>query len=263
MIRFSVITIVRNDQVGVIRTLQSVLAQTYPHVEIIVQDGASTDGTSDVLRGFGSLIDSLTIEPDHGIYDAMNRALRRATGDYCIFMNAADFFVDPTVLERVARLIDPDTDDIWAGLSLSDERGVVHRYREPDKFWLGSTCDHQASFIRTSLLQKFEHDTRYKISGDLHFFTRARQDGARFKYNDVIVARKPFAVGASTDFVDRVKDRLQMLEDAWGDTYPVRQKITDELRANTATTFDLDPALVAKMSLEDILAAREQWAKLG
>ena len=215
-----------------------------------------------MLRGFGSLIDSLTIEPDHGIYDAMNRALRRATGDYCIFMNAADFFIDPTVIAQVAERIDPETDDIWAGLSMSDERGVVHKRRPSDQFWAGSTFDHQAAFIRTSLLQKFEHDTRYRICGDLHFFARARKDGARFTYDDV-VARKPFDAGASSDFIDRLKDRLQMLEDAWGDTYPVRQKITDELRVNTATTFGLDPARVATMSLEELLAARERWARLG
>lgn len=262
MIRFSVITIVRNDTVGVIRTLKSVFAQTYGNFEIIVQDGASTDGTSDVLRGFGSWIDSLTIEQDSGIYDAMNRALRRATGDYCIFMNAADFFVNNNVLEEVARLIDPQKNDIWVGQAISDERGVVHRYRSPEQFWAGSTCDHQATFIRTSILKELQHDTRYKICGDLHFFTRARQQDAQFKYEEFVVARKPFAVGASSDFTDRLRDRLHMLEEAWGDTHPVKDLLTRELRVNTAQTYDLDPELIAATSLEDLLAERERWLGL-
>ena len=262
MIRFSVITIVRNDTVGVIRTLKSVFAQTYGNFEIIVQDGASTDGTSDVLRGFGSWIDSLTIESDAGIYDAMNRALRRATGDYCIFMNAADIFFDNKVLEQVSELIDLKKDDIWAGKAMSDERGVIQKYRVLDHFWAGATFDHQATFIRTSLLKELEHDTCYKICGDLHFFTRARQRGAQFKYEEFVVARKPFEVGASSDFLDRLRDRRHMLEEAWGDTHPVKELLTRELRANTAHTYDLDPDLIAAMSLEDLLAERERWLEL-
>jgi glycosyltransferase involved in cell wall biosynthesis len=262
MIRFSIITIVRNDIVGVIRTLQSIFAQTYENVEIIVQDGASTDGTSEVLRGFDGLIDNLVIEPDDGIYDAMNRALRRASGDYCIFMNAADFFVGPTILEQVAKLIDLEKDDVWAGQSISDERGITHKYRPPDQFWAGSTFDHQSAFIRTNLLKQLEHDTQYKICADLQFFTRARQIGARFKYNDLVVARKPFAVGASSDFVDRLQDRLQMLEDAWGNIHPVRMQITAELKSNTANIFDLKKDLIATMSLENLLAVRERWISI-
>lgn len=259
MISFSVVTIVRNDAPGVIRTLQSVLAQTYENFEIIVQDGASTDYTSDVLRSFGNQIDSLTIEPDNGIYDAMNRALRRARGEYCIFMNAADFFVDNKVLARAAERIDPTVDDIWAGKALSDEHGTVHNYREPDRFWAGSTFDHQAAFIRTSLMQQLEYDISYEIAGDLHFFTRARQHGAQFTYDDMIIARKPFAVGASSDFISRLKDRLDMLETAWADQYPVRDLITRELRMNLAQSFDLNPNRIAEMSLEELLVERERW----
>lgn len=262
MIRFSVITVVRNNTIGVIRTLKSVFAQTYRNYELIVQDGASTDGTSDVLRGFGNWIDILTIEQDGGIYDAMNRALRQATGDYIIFMNAADFFVNSKVLEEVSRLIDPEKDDVWSGTAISDERGVPHKFRPPDKFWAGSTFDHQAAFIRTSLLKQLEHDTRYKIVGDQHFFTRARKQGARFKYDNLAVVRKPFDIGASSDFTDRLKDRIHMLETAWGDTYPVKDTLAHELRANTAHAYDLDPELIAPMSLEDLLAERERWLEL-
>jgi len=262
MIRFSVITVVRNNAPGVIRTLQSVFSQTYGNYEIIVQDGASTDETSDILRGFGNWIDSLVIEPDSGIYDAMNRALRRATGDYCIFMNAADFFVNGSVLEEVSTMLDPENDDIWTGQAMNDELGVIHKFRPPDKFWAGSTFDHQAAFIRTSLLKELEHDTRYKIVADQHFFTRARKQGARFKYEDFVVVRKPFDVGASSDFIVRLKDRLDMLDDAWGDTYPVKDQLTSELRANTVRTFGIDPDLISSTPIDVLLAEREKWHDL-
>ena len=259
MIRFSVITIVRNDVVGVIRTLKSVFEQTYENFELIVQDGASTDGTSEILLGFEDRIDDLTIEQDDGIYDAMNRALKKATGEYCIFMNAADFFFDNKVLERVAKLIDPKTDDIWAGQAIGDERGTVHKYRPPEQFWAGSTFDHQASFIRTSLMKELAYDTRYKISGDLHFFTRARKRGAQIKYDQTIIARKPFAVGASSGFTDRVRDRLVMLEKAWGDVYPVRKLIEREMRAHMAKSHDIDPDLLGAMMLDDLLDTDDGW----
>ncbi|NKX29588.1 glycosyltransferase [Rhodobacteraceae bacterium R_SAG6] len=253
MIRFSVITVVRNDPVGVIRTLQSVFSQTYECVEVIVQDGASTDETSDVLRNFEHWIDSLVIEPDDGIYDAMNRALRRSTGDYCIFMNAADFFVDNDVLDRVAKRIDPAQHDIWSGKILSDETGKVHTYRPADQFWAGSTCDHQATFIRTSLMQELEYDVRYKIAGDLHFFTRARKQNARFFHDDLVIARKPFAVGASSDFTDRIIDRIHLLEEAWGEEYPVRDTITRELRHNICRRFDVSVNHLEGLSIDELL----------
>lgn len=261
MIRFSVITIVRNDAPGVIRTLQSTFNQRYDNFEIIVQDGASNDGTSDLLHRFGDWIDSLAIEADDGIYDAMNRALVRATGDYCIFMNAGDFFIDNKVLGQVAERIDPDVDDIWAGQAMSDERGTIHKYRPRDQFWAGSTFDHQATFIRTSLNKKLKYDTRFGVSGDLNFFTRARLRGAHFNHNDLVVARKPFAVGASSNFLTRVKDRVGMLEEAWGDRYPVKEKLFNELRRNTVVDYDLDLQFIADMSFEELLSERECWDK--
>jgi glycosyltransferase involved in cell wall biosynthesis len=263
MIRFSVITIVRNDVAGIMRTLRSVLAQTYGCFEFIVQDGASTDGTSDFLQSHARRIDSLVIEQDEGIYDAMNRALRRATGDYCIFMNAADIFVNNHVLEQVARMIDPQHDDILSGLAINDESGTIHKYRPPDQFWAGSTLDHQATFIRTCLMKDLGYDTRYKISGDLHFFTRARKLGARFRYEDIEIARKPFATGASSDFLSRLKDRMSMLEDVWGDTYPVRDILTQELRINVGSLYNIKLNLIENMSLEELLAERERLQRLA
>ena len=259
MITFSVITVVWNDCVGVTRTMQSVFSQTYPHYEVIVQDGASTDGTSDMLRAFGDWIDSLTIEKDGGIYDAMNRALKRATGDYLVFMNAADYFINDRVLEKVAEMIDPEKDDLFVGQAFRDEDGQLHRYRDPEQFWAGSTVDHQATFIRRELMQKLKYDTGYAIAGDLHFFTRARQAGARFRHEELPIVRKPFAVGASTGFVDRMRDRYRMLEEAWGQDYPVRETLTEELRAYAARSFDLPRQGFADMSLEELVEQISIW----
>lgn len=264
MTTFSIITVVRNDPAGAVRTLQSVFSQSFADYEVIVQDGASTDETSALLRGLAPWIDKLAIEPDGGIYDAMNRALARAEGEWLLFLNAADFFVDAEVLARVAARIDPARDDIFVGQAIADETGEVHPYRAPDQFWAGSTCDHQASFIRRSLMQRLGYRTEFRIAGDLDFFSRARAEGARFRHEPLPIARKPFAVGASVGFADRVEDRLAMLEAAFADRHPVRARITQELRDQTARDFDLDPALLAGMAAEELLAARRLWeARLG
>lgn len=259
MTAFSIITVVRNDPVGVVRTLQSVFRQNFADYEVIVQDGASTDETSDLLRRMAPWIDSLVIEPDGGIYDAMNRALMRATGDWLLFLNAADFFVNDRVLETVAARIDPEACDIFTGQAIRDEDGQVHPYRAPDQFWAGSTCDHQATFIRRDLMQELKYREEFRIAGDLDFFTRARLGGARFCQVPIPIARKPFSVGASVGFTDRVKDRLALLEAAFGRDYPVKATITAEMRAHTARAFGLDPAVLAGRSLEELLELRAFW----
>lgn len=259
--KISIITVVWNDCVGATRTLQSVFEQTYQNYELIVQDGASTDGTSQMLQGFGGWIDSLEIAPDEGIYDAMNRATARATGDYLLFLNAADYFVNSRVLERVAKMIDPDKDDIFVGEAYSEETGNLHKYRNPYQFWAGSTTDHQATFIRRDLMQELKYSTNYSIAGDLHFFTRARKKGASFRYEPVPVARKPFAVGASSGFVDRVRDRLEMLEEAWGADYPVRGQLTKEVAHHMARKYDLDVTQFRGQSIEELLEILTEWDK--
>lgn len=258
MTTFSVITVVYNDCAGVVRTMQSIFDQTCPDYEVIVQDGASSDGTSEVLRGFGDWIDDLTIEADDGIYDAMNRALGRASGEWLLFLNASDYFVDNMVLERIAGELRTD-DDIVIGRAMSDETGKLHQYRRPDRFWTGSTNDHQASFIRREIMQELRYSTAYPIAGDLDFFTRARLANYRQRHIETVVARKPFSVGASVGFIDRFRDRLPILEGAFEGTYPVRETLRRELRDFMAGSFDLPAEHLDRLSLPELVETCERW----
>lgn len=99
----SIITVVRNAPEALAETIRSVRAQTYADIEFVVVDGASTDGTTEVLRQSATLVDRWISEPDGGLYDAMNKGQRLASGDFAMFVNAGDRFVSDDAIARMAR----------------------------------------------------------------------------------------------------------------------------------------------------------------
>ena len=159
------VTTVTYNAVDVIeRTLESVEEQDYPHVEHIIVDGNSHDGTIEAVmhyqergsrEGHPHEIAAIS-EPDRGIYDAMNKALKAATGDFIVFLNAGDKFPSPTTLSSVAALIDDDTAVIYGDTDIVDNDGRFIRHRRlappPDltsrSFLKGMLVCHQAFFAR-------------------------------------------------------------------------------------------------------------------
>lgn len=128
---FSVVTPVLNDpRVG--RAVDSILAQEYePAPQVIVVDGGSTDETLDVLAAYGDRIE-VTSEPDQGLYDAMNKGIRRARNDMVAILNADDRYVDPQVLRDVAGVVE-EADACYANLVYADRTGKVVRYWRPGR----------------------------------------------------------------------------------------------------------------------------------
>ena len=118
MKKVSVITVNYNNADGLKRTLESLFAQTFTDYESIVIDGGSTDGSREIIENFADRITYWVSEPDGGIYHAMNKGIRQATGLYYNFMNSGDLFEDPTVLENIFAS-DP-TEDILFGKYASD-----------------------------------------------------------------------------------------------------------------------------------------------
>ena len=105
MLKISIITVSYNAAATIERTILSVIRQTYPHMEYIVIDGGSTDGTVDIIRKYEDQIAYWVSEPDQGIYDAMNKGIRRATGDYIYFLGADDWLRDDQVMQEVSEFI--------------------------------------------------------------------------------------------------------------------------------------------------------------
>ena len=99
--KISIITVVWNNKETIKDAIDSVLSQTYKNIEYIIVDGASSDGTVDIIKGYGDKITKFISEPDKGLYDAMNKGLSLATGDIVGILNSDDFYIDEFVIEKV------------------------------------------------------------------------------------------------------------------------------------------------------------------
>ena len=161
--KYSVIIVTLNNADGLKRTLQSVSALRYPCLEVIVIDGASTDSTASVVECFGNLVTVFVSEKDKGIYNAMNKGIAYATGDYTVFMNAGDCFATPDVLNLVNQC---DADIILGGARYGDaDRPVLDKMTLYDVLSLG--INHQSTYYRTDLLRKYGFDENYRLTADL------------------------------------------------------------------------------------------------
>lgn len=174
----SVITVVYNNVNHIERTLLSVLNQTYPHIEYIVIDGASTDDTLLVIGMYKDRIAKLISEPDKGIYDAMNKGLALATGDYVLFMNSGDEFYSPKTVANVFAAAD-NADIYYGETEMINEKGESlgqRRHKAPAGFtWrsfkYGMSVSHQAIYIKRSLVEPY--DPQYQLSADIDWIIRA------------------------------------------------------------------------------------------
>ena len=188
--KFSVITVTYNAADVLEDTIQSVITQTYHHVEYIIIDGGSTDGTLDIVERYRDRIALVISERDNGLYDAMNKGMARATGDYLCFLNAGDsFHEDDTLLQAVHGLTDTELPDIIYGeTELVDQEGHFVRMRRlsaPGRltwksFKQGMLVCHQAFWAKTSLAPQY--DLRYRYSADFDWCIRVMKQ-ARTLHN--------------------------------------------------------------------------------
>ncbi|MDB5031619.1 glycosyltransferase family 2 protein [Mucilaginibacter sp.] len=174
----SVITVVYNNVSDIERTLRSVINQTYAGIEYIVVDGKSTDGTLMIIGRYKDRIAKLISEPDKGIYDAMNKGLAAATGDYVLFMNSADEFYSAETVANVfaaangADIYYGETEMIdGAGKSLGQRRHAAPASFTWKSFKYGMSVSHQAIYIKRSLTEPY--NPKYKLSADIDWILHA------------------------------------------------------------------------------------------
>ena len=194
--KFSIITVTYNAASVIEPTLQSIVAQTYRNFEFLLIDGGSTDGTVEKVRNSGVEIACLVSERDKGLYDAMNKGIERATGDYLCFLNAGDSFRTTDVLEKIVAAI-PEKDtlpDILYGetAEVDENRNFVRmrRLQAPEKldwrsFRHGMLVCHQAFFASRKLAPTY--DLKYRFSADVDWCIRVMKKSKYIVNTHVII----------------------------------------------------------------------------
>jgi glycosyltransferase involved in cell wall biosynthesis len=188
--KFSIITINYNNRDGLEMTIKSVLGQTYKNIEYIIIDGGSTDGSIEVIKKYAAQIDYWVSEADKGIYNAMNKGIKKASGDFLNFMNSGDAYHSSSSLETIAGL-HSDADIIIGGY-YETGRGVAHVIPQQEITLLTLmkyTINHQASFYKRELFNKKLYDENYIIMADAKLnFQSIILDNCSVKITDCIVS---------------------------------------------------------------------------
>lgn len=191
--RLSIITINYNNRSGLQKTIESVIQQSFKDYEWIVIDGASSDGSKELLEVYSSYFTYWISEPDNGIYHAMNKGISKASGEYILFLNSGDYLYCPDTLITV--FLKQFDEDVVYGVIRVDHGDRITVERHPEEITLGSliygTIHHSGcSFIRKTLFDKYgKYDESLKIVSDWKFFLyTVGLNGATVKFIDVIIS---------------------------------------------------------------------------
>lgn len=200
MIKFTIITCTYNAEQVLQRTLDSVKKQTYCNIEHIIMDGGSSDKTLPMVRAYQHKISKgenahdivIVSEPDRGLYDAMNKSIARATGDYLVFLNAGDVFPSSETLEYVAGCVGEGETlpgVLYGDTDIVDDAGhfLRHRRLQPPahlswhSFLWGMLVCHQSFYARTDLAKGIPYDLGYRYSADIDWCIRIMKEAVRLR----------------------------------------------------------------------------------
>lgn len=213
----SVITVCKNAEKVIGKTLQSLLMQNYSNYELLIQDGASTDNTLEVVECFEKQFKKrgntvlLSSEPDAGIYNAMNKAVRKASGKYVIFMNAGDEFAHDSVMKNIFIAYEKEQADIYYGDSIMVDGMNMSLFKADMNLLKRMPFCHQACFTKKQLLLDHTFDETYKIIADYDMILRFRELEYVFKYVPTIVCKYDMSGISSTKFVRKRLEHEKIL----------------------------------------------------
>ena len=193
--KITVITVCYNAVDTIEKTILSVTNQTYQNIEYIIIDGASTDGTVDNIRKYADNIAYFVSEPDKGIYDAMNKGINIATGDWINFMNSGDSFHELTTIEKIFSQTYNEEIGVVFGDAYMVRKGEIGNIYISNPFWVskvpyksGKGICHQSMFIKRNLLCEFPFDKNYSICADFKQAYDIYNKGWNFYNTHIIVS---------------------------------------------------------------------------
>lgn len=182
--KITVITAVLNQKDNLNNLIKSFQSQSYQNKELIIIDGASTDGTLELIKQSSDVVTKFLSEPDENISDAMNKGIGLASGDFLLFLQSDDMFTSTTSLETVAKLLS-DSYDIFSFpifFKNEDKKTLKQASKVPFKIYFKTTIWHQGALISSKLFKNIGiYDTKLKIAMDYDFFLRAYLSNAKIK----------------------------------------------------------------------------------
>ncbi|MCR5798897.1 MAG: glycosyltransferase [Lachnospiraceae bacterium] len=192
--KVTVATVCYNSIDTIEDTIKSVISQTYNDVEYIIVDGASDDGTIDIVDRYKDDQGIVAIsEPDKGLYDAMNKATNLATGDYILFMNSGDVFYDENVIKDLSAVLAEGHDLVFGNVIRNKPQGqIIEKYHGKHKIMSlllqGRMMCHQSVFTRIDIMRQYGFDLQYSITADYDFIMRLMRDKRELVYVDRTVS---------------------------------------------------------------------------
>ncbi|MEM7086973.1 MAG: glycosyltransferase family 2 protein [Bacteroidota bacterium] len=194
MLKITVITVNYNNGAGLRQTIESVLEQNYDGLEYIVVDGASTDDSVEIIKQYQSQLSLWISEPDTGVYQAMNKGIRKANGDYLLFLNSGDTLYNAEVLKWVGEKIQGNKDIYYGNLMFhSNNDSFVRNYPKQLRFsyFLKRSLPHPGSFIKRTLFERlFYYSEDYRIVSDWEFFLFAVfKTGISYEHLDAVISK--------------------------------------------------------------------------
>ena len=219
--KISIITVVFNGEKYIGRTIESVVGQTYKELEYIIIDGKSTDRTLELIGGFEG-IHQVVSEPDKGLYDAMNKGLKAASGDYVWFLNSGDQIYNSTTIETLVAGLNGMPDIIYGGTMIIDEaqNEVGDRRLKPPvqlswkSFRQGMVVCHQSIIVRREGAPAY--NLEYRLSADIDWAIRAAKDASQIHNSNLVLSR--FLEGGLTEHNIKagLKERFSIMRHYYG-----------------------------------------------
>jgi glycosyltransferase involved in cell wall biosynthesis len=217
----SVITIVYNNVKDIERSMLSVLNQSYPNLEYVVIDGGSTDGTKAIIEKYRHRLTTYRSEHDKGIYDAMNKGLALAKGDYILFMNSGDEIYDKDTVTRVFQTKE-DADIYYGETEMYNDQWQSlgqRRHRAPESFtWksfkYGMSISHQAIYVKRTLAEPY--DLTYKYSADIDWIIKIARKAHKIVNTRLYVAKYLVGGVSKQKHLASLKERFHIFSKYYG-----------------------------------------------
>ena len=218
----SIITVVYNSERFIEKTIKSIINQTYPNVEYLIVDGASTDGTVEIIKKYEKYISKWISEKDNGLYDAMNKAIKIASGDYLWFINSGDEIYTENILTEIFSQLDNLPDVVYGETEIINFKGRpvgMRRHSTPEKLtWksmrFGMKVCHQSILVKKALVEPYQ--LHFKYSSDFEWVIRVLKKSKSIQNSKLILSK--FMEGGLTkqSIVPSLKERFNIMKRYYG-----------------------------------------------